>query len=289
VGILVMVGLFLFLGLLVPESACAWGAGIHIEQGIRIINNVSTFNPTLAPLIQSFSSDFLYGCIAPDIFIGKGSKQKNNHCHNWSVGRRLLENAETERNIVFAYGYLSHLASDIIPHNFFIPNQLFNSSMPKKIGHVYWEYRCDEYTEPEYLKLAEYIIQMLQQENDETMLESMNRRKTPFQSKKELYIRFIRMQNKNFWSKTLNLISKRSKKNVAREYFLYLNKLSYKLIRDFLINEQKSLAIEFDPIGSKNLVGAKKMRRRHIFSNYVFGVPAFARDAFSIPETILNL
>jgi len=289
VGVLVIFGVFLFLGILTPESAYAWGAGIHIEQGIRIINDVSAFSPMLASLIQEFPNDFLYGCIAPDIFIGKGSKQNNNHCHNWSVGCRLLEDAETERNIVFAYGYLSHLASDIIPHNFFIPNQLFNSSMPKKIGHAYWEYRCDEYTEPEYLKLAEEIIQMLQQENDETMLESMKKRKTPFNSKKELYSRFIRMQNKNFWSKTLSIISKRSKKNIARDYFFYLNRLSYKLIRDFLINEQESLAIEFDPIGSENLVGSKKMRRKHMFSNYMFGIPMFAQDAFSIPETILNL
>ncbi len=272
--------------LVFPGELFAWGPCIHIQQGISIINEISQFNSIIAPLIQAFPHDFLYGCIAPDIIIGKGSKEKDGHCHNWSVGVALLEEARSDRSISFAYGYLAHLASDIVAHNFFIPNQLFKSAAPKKFGHVYWESRCEEYTHPIYSKIAENIIHTLQEENNRALISTLNKAPTVFHSKKMLYRCFIKIQNKSIWTKTSAMISKNSSKSVGREHFSFLNDLSCKLIKDFLINYGDSTAIKFDPVGSAKLFEAKIMRR---IAKRSFPSGSLGRSPFSIPQELLNL
>ena len=94
--------------ILVPENVYAWGTGIHIMEGSYVLNNLQLILPKLADLLRSFPMDYLYGCISADIFIGKGQRRKDDHCHNWSVGQKMLSFANSNSEIAFSYGYLSH-------------------------------------------------------------------------------------------------------------------------------------------------------------------------------------
>src|ERR1700686_3525821 len=94
-----------------PHAALGWGAGIHLQLGTTVLSNLRALSPAMAAVIGEFPHDFLYGCIAADITIGKKFTHYLQHCHRWSVGLRVLENAGPAPQKACAYGYLSHLAA----------------------------------------------------------------------------------------------------------------------------------------------------------------------------------
>ncbi|MEE9165389.1 MAG: zinc dependent phospholipase C family protein, partial [Nitrospinota bacterium] len=106
--------------LLTPENAFAWGVGLHITQGTYILKHLSLIAPNIVVILEAFPYDYLYGCISADIFIGKGVKKRWDHCHNWTLAKKMLLRADSNCTTAFVYGYLSHLAADIISHNFYV-------------------------------------------------------------------------------------------------------------------------------------------------------------------------
>src|ERR1035437_8149560 len=97
-----------------PHDALAWGAGIHLQMGIAVLNNLSALPQSIAAVIGEFPHDFLYGCVAADITIGKKFTHYLLHCHRWRIGLKVLENAGPAPQKACAYGYLSHLAADAV-------------------------------------------------------------------------------------------------------------------------------------------------------------------------------
>ncbi len=107
-----------------PLDAFAWGAGTHLQLGVTVLNNLQLLEPTIAAVIAEYPFDFLYGCLAADITIGKKFTHYLHHCHRWRIGFKILENAETKSQQACAYGYLAHLAADSVTSEFLIPSSL---------------------------------------------------------------------------------------------------------------------------------------------------------------------
>ena len=84
--------------LLLSGEAHAWGPGIHITKGSYILENLHLILPSIAQILRACPRDFLYGCISADFFIGKGCRRRDDHCHNWSVGLKMLANAKSQPN-----------------------------------------------------------------------------------------------------------------------------------------------------------------------------------------------
>jgi hypothetical protein len=154
-------GILIFSG-----EAYAWGVGFHMMNGTTILQNIQWLAGPMVDVLKAYPADFLYGCVSADIFIGKGSKYHADHCHNWSVGRKLLLQATEPPQQAFACGYLSHLAADIIAHNIYVPNQLYLTSSTTRWGHIYWELRADEFTDQKYWKQVLEIISANNSPND---------------------------------------------------------------------------------------------------------------------------
>jgi hypothetical protein len=108
--------------LILAEGAWAWGAAVHTVMACRILDEVGQVLPFIARIIQLFPYEYIYGSLAADFFVGKGQKKKDGHSHNWETGFRLLEEASDDREAAYAYGFLSHLAADVVAHNYFVPN-----------------------------------------------------------------------------------------------------------------------------------------------------------------------
>ncbi len=151
VNFVVLIGSWIALA---TTEAHAWGPGIHMVKGSYILENLHLILPSIAQLLRACPRDFLYGCISADFFIGKGHRRRDGHCHNWSVGLKMLAAANTSANEAFCYGYLAHLAADIVAHNYYIPNQLYLTASTKRLGHVYWEFRSDSHIDSSYWNLA---------------------------------------------------------------------------------------------------------------------------------------
>jgi len=272
--------------ILVPENVYAWGAGIHIMEGSYVLNNLQLILPNVADMLRAFPMDYLYGCISADIFIGKGHRRKDDHCHNWSVGQKMLSLATSHSEIAFSYGYLSHLAADIIAHNFYIPNQLYSTSSAGRLGHIYWELRSDEYTARMHWKLAREVIKRHNGHNDGVMQEVIPKKVVSFKAKKRIYLRAIELNDLILWRKAIAAIAKNSRWDIGLDYIEYLNNLSINLILDLLQNPESAVCLKFDPIGSDNIKAAKKKKR---IKKIVYGKSRPAERFCDIPEEITTL
>ena len=116
--------------------------------------------PYIARVITAYPAEYLYGCLAADFFIGKSKRKKASHPHNWEGGFMLLAKAREENEASYAYGFLSHLAADVVAHNIFIPNLMVGCSPWRRKGHLYWEMKADYAAGPVYVKIARDILSM---------------------------------------------------------------------------------------------------------------------------------
>jgi len=286
--ILFLTSLFSCLFLLCSD-VLAWGPGIHIAQGEFVLNNLALLVlPAIRELLQSYPIDFLYGCMSADIFIGKGSRKRDDHCHNWSVGQKMLTVAGKPFEKAFTYGYLSHLAADIVAHNFYIPNQLYMTSTSRKLGHLYWECRSDILTDKKYWKMAKEVVARHDPKNDDIIAQAVPNRLIPFKAKKQIYSTTIHIYDLEQWHKTVNLLSQNSRWEVTREYIAFLKKISFCLTIDFLNNPEAALCFNYDPVGTDNIREAKRRRRLvkklngKSPSDIGFAIPAEMMDIVSL-------
>ncbi|MBI5184247.1 MAG: zinc dependent phospholipase C family protein [Nitrospinae bacterium] len=270
---------------LVPAECHAWGAGIHIADGLFVLGNLASLQPAIAAAIAAYPYDYLYGCISADIFIGKGYKRRDDHCHNWSVAEKMMPRIKTNSERAFMFGYLSHLAADVIPHNFFIPNQLYMTPTSRRIGHVYWELRSDVLMEPEIWKVAMRVIEKHNKKNDLFMRKTIKKTLFPFFAKKRVYFRSIKIHNIKLWKKTFSAVSNYSRWEVDRDYIMRLNAMSLNLVMDFLKNPRYAICLKYDPVGTDNMIAAKKMRR----AEKKFSGNSPSQKIFFIPREIEEL
>ena len=244
----------------VPENAWAWGAGIHVSQGSFVLENLMLIKPQIAAILAANPMDYIYGCVSADIFIGKGYRRRDDHCHNWSVGMKTLKSAGDNSTKAYAYGYLTHLAADVIAHNYFIPKLLCTTPAPNGLGHIYWEFRADRFVKKKYWKLASKVVSMHNHDNDTLIKKVMNRSKLGFGAKKMAFKRAIRLND-------LMMVRRRvetapaPKKKITRKQIITLNNYSINLILDFLRNGEKALAPIYDPVGTDNMIKARQIRK----------------------------
>jgi hypothetical protein len=265
-------------------EADAWGAGIHVSQGSFVLDNLSMIRPHIATVLAANPLDYIYGCISADIFIGKGYKRRDDHCHNWSVGFKVLEGARNDVTRAYAYGYLTHLAADVIAHNHMIPNLLYATLTGKRLGHVYWEFRADRYIQKRFWRLASEVVNRHNLTNDTLIKDVMKDAHLRFGAKKMLFKRAVQTSDVTVWREEVDE-SNEGARSLSRREVVTLNNYALNLIIDFLRNEVDGIALWYDPVGTDNVVAAKKIRRDHK-REHTHGDNGYA---FPVPEEIIRL
>jgi len=255
-------------------------------MGSRILSGLHLLTPLLARLLAEYPWDYLYGCISADIFIGKGRKRRDNHCHNWSIGQKMLARVREGSCQAFTFGYLSHLAADIIAHNFYVPNQLYLTPFTSRVGHLYWELVSDRYIEDKYWTLASEVLEQdNNRDNDRFLQEIIPDRFIPFRAKKGIYTRVIKLYDLGRWQRAVKQVYQNGERELSPEYIKYLLNLSLALIKNFLHEQERSLCLRYDPVGRDNLAAAKRMRRVARRS----GHKRLTENIFTIPHEIHEL
>ena len=276
---------------LIPDAAYAWGAGMHVAQASFILENLKMIRPEIAAILSAYPFDYIYGCISADIFIGKGYKRRDDHCHNWSVGMKVLHAAKSDSTKAYAYGYLTHLAADVIAHNHLIPNLLYATPTSRRIGHVYWEFKADRFIHEKYWKLASNVVSRHHHENDDLIKKVMNRSKLRFGAKKLLYRRAVNMSDLTEWKETVkgffagfsgiaDALRVLTKGKVST-----LNNYSINLIVDLLRNEDDAVCLKYDPVGTDNTINSKQTRKDHGLALSIHR----KHDLFPVPDEIVSL
>src|SRR5262249_48933023 len=88
-----LIGYAFVVVLLAPSLAFAWGPATHIDFGLQVLKHAAVLTPFVRELLRRYPDDYLYGCCAADIIVGKNFAKYLYHCHNWQVGLRVLDTA----------------------------------------------------------------------------------------------------------------------------------------------------------------------------------------------------
>ena len=259
-------GCALLVCLLWPEQALAWGPGVHLAMGNEMLAGMIDLSRPVFRLLSAYPDAFLYGSISPDIFIGKGSRFKPGHSHNWSVGFKLIDEACEPFLRAYALGYLAHLSADVVAHNYYVPNMLCFTPAGGKFSHTYVEARADLMV-PRMEDQARRLLQLKQGEADKILLAAVGKRKKlPFMFKRGLFQQGLHLIEKKSWKSGLS-IARYTVKNEEQAFFHTMYELSLRCVKDVLVNTRRSAVVRMDPIGQQNLQAIKGLRRRKRFSS----------------------
>ena len=256
IKVVLFVCLLLVLEVFDPVSALAWGPGIHTAIALTTLGKAKFILPSIAGVISACPIQYIYGCLAADFFIGKGRKKrkrKKNHFHCWDGGFKLLDEAYDDEEASYSYGFLTHLAADVIAHNYFIPNVLYSTHSSRLLGHLYWELQSDYFVGPEYTRMAREILSMDHRSCDTLLSVVMNREKNGLRTKKRLYTQGVKFSDFLYTANPLFLSEPLWLPLMFEDDLSRMVDLSCRLVEDSLENLEDSLCISYDPLGKKNL------------------------------------
>lgn len=248
--------------LMIPDAAYAWGPGTHLQVGSQVLENLAILAPALQDLLGRHPYDFLYGCIGADITVGKKYRiQQVHHCHNWSMGFKLLDAAESSHEEAFAHGYLCHLAADTISHNYYVPCQTVAAYPTTALRHTYWEVRFDDFVDRKIWPLARVVHDEAHARNDGLLQRVLRETLFSFRTNKRIFNGLISLQQLRQWRRMVQLLAERSSFPLTREDFDRYYSITLNAVFALLVDGRGSRTCQADPIGRKNLYAANLIRK----------------------------
>ena len=251
---------YLVVQILHPESAFAWGPGVHTAIALGSLDAAAQLLPSIGRTIAAFPIEYLYGSLSADFFIGKGKKKRAGAPHNWEGGFKFLGDAGDDREVAYALGFLSHLAADVIAHNYFIPNLISAYPGKGKMGHLFWEVRSDYLIGAGYTSIANGVLNMDHQVCDDLLQLLDGKKRTRLKSKKRVFTQTVKFSDYLYTTRNLFFETRAVRGRVFHEYLAMMVDLSRRLVYDLLKHPESSPCLLYDPMGAKNLLTAKGKR-----------------------------
>jgi hypothetical protein len=247
--------------LLLPDQALAWGGGTHLTIGLEVLQRLQQLPPNLAALLANASDDFLYGCMAADIIVGKKYTHYLLNCHRWRVGSRLLQAASSDSQRACAWGYLCHLAADVVAHNYFVPYKPIRSFATIALRHTYWEMRYEAFVEPSTWQRARTVCQNGRSLDDSLLRRVMAPTLFSFGNSKRIFDSILLLSRLERWQMLMRTLSQRSDHLLSeqdhQEYFA----ITMETVMDLLQHGEDSFCWLADPTGETALGAAQELRR----------------------------
>jgi hypothetical protein len=287
--------------LFLPADAFAWGAGIHLQLGSDLLNNLSLVRPAVAAIIGAFPYDFLYGCIAADITIGKKFTHYLLHCHRWRMGMNVLAAAGTDAEKSCAYGYLSHLAADTVAHNYFVPYNIMGSFSSLALKHAYWEMRVETYVDRDIWEVGRKVAQENCRANDALLRRVISDTLFSFGTNKRIFNSILLVSRLEKWQNVLKTLSDTSRYTIEVEEFDECMSLARDAIFGILNEATESRFFAADPTGERALATAETVRKnlRLLYQSgkldrsdaalQVKEMRGLLRDAICAPDQLLQI
>jgi hypothetical protein len=282
------VAIALLLLALVPSDAFAWTPGTHILLGETVLRNAALLPAALAALIREYPWDFLYGNIAADTSIAKKYARFGRHCHSWTVGFEILDRAREPQLQSFAWGYLAHLAADVVAHNYFVPHQLAVTSATSAIGHSYWESRFETHLSQHFPRRAVEVIRRDHGASDSHLDRVLSPTIFSTATNRRIFRGMVHASDNAGWQRVFALVAANSRWDLPEPMVGTHLARSYDYVMDLLVREAGSVPYTYDPSGDKALRSAKRIRRGAIKDGGPDRVVEVARDEFGLRATDLR-
>jgi Zinc dependent phospholipase C len=246
---------------LTPSDVLAWTPGTHIHIGEAVLRSLALLPAGTAALLRTFPQDFLYGSIAADTSMAKKYAPAGRHCHSWAVGFEIYERARDEALRAFALGYLSHLAADVVAHNFFVPRQLTVTSSTSALGHSYWESRFETHLGDAAARRAREVILLDHSRADAHLDDILSPTIFSTSTNRRLFRGMVHVTDSESWQRIYRIMAENSRWGLPRDAVeLHLGR-SFDYVMDLLDRLDRSESYQFDPSGDDALRLAKRLRR----------------------------
>ena len=246
---------------LTPHAAWAWSPGTHIFLGQSVLANLQFLPGYLAELLQAHPFEFLYGSIAADTSFAKKYAPVGRHSHAWHVGEEIVELAGRPPLKAFGFGYLAHLAADVVAHNFFVPRQLVLTSSTRALGHSYWEGRFDMHVGDESARAAREVLAGDHAEEDEHLDRIISPTIFSVRTNRRLFHGMVSITDWANWRRVVQLAADASRWDLPDRDVEAHVAASFDFVMDLFNADREARARRFDPSGSRALAEAKRIRR----------------------------
>lgn len=272
---------------LTPADAQAWTPGTHVYLGDALLRSLHLLPGAIAELMHAFPYDFLYGSIAADTSIAKKYAAAGRHCHSWKVGIEILERARHEPLQAFSYGYLAHLAADVIAHNYFVPRQLTVTSSTAALGHSYWENRFETHLGEGAARRARELILLDHSRADAHLDRILSPTIFSTPTNRRIFRGMVRVTDMESWQRIFQLASEHSRWDLSEPHVdSYLGR-SFDYIVDLFHRMDHSDPWAHDPAGDEQLRLAKRIRRETLRAAGEDALLAEADRRFGMPASTL--
>ena len=134
--------------LLYAPDAHAWGLQTHVFLAQYALAALPLADPELRAAAMRLPRLVLAGACLPDLavvgqyFLGTAAFRRT---HLWATLRRIAAAPRNDYDRALAFGYATHLVSDVIAHNEFVPEHEARIGRTAMIGHVVSEWAMDHY------------------------------------------------------------------------------------------------------------------------------------------------
>ena len=246
---------------LTPTDLFAWTPGTHIHLGEAVLRSLTLLPAGTAALLRTFPQDFLYGSIAADTSMAKKYAPTGRHCHSWAVGFEIYERARDEALQAFALGYLSHLAADVVAHNFFVPRQLTVTSSTSALGHSYWESRFETHLGEAAPRRARDVILLDHSRADAHLDDILSPTIFSTSTNRRLFRGMVHVTDNESWQRIYRIMAENSRWGLSRGEVEVNLVRSFDYVMDLLDRLDRSEPYQFDPSGDEALGLAKRLRR----------------------------
>jgi hypothetical protein len=246
-----------------PESAFAWGPITHIVHGSAILERLDLLPHGLQSALALHQSRYLYGCVGADIIQAKAyTRNVAMHCHRWPVAWKIVNAAETEGELAFAWGYMTHLAADIVSHNHFVPAHLLQSFDARTSGHAYWEARADVLQDDVNGSRLRAVLGGRYEDCDRLVNRVINDTLFSFKTNKRIFDSLMALSKLERWQRVVRNVNDRSRHRLTRETVDVYNRACVGSAVDLLTNRTRSFTQDEDPTGKAVLGRAMALRRK---------------------------
>ena len=244
---------------LCPEPAHAWGPVTHVALGVQVLATVITPDHPLQATLQNLPEIFLYGSLAPDIVQGRRLQSRlRRHSHNWDTGIGLLKSAHGREQKALAYGYLAHLAADVIAHNYYLPARFIGRFQLRMASHLYTEARFDTFQDRSYRELLIKLLKVDFKDLNKVLKRAIDSPLFSFAAHQKIFeggLKRIRQFD--------NIVrAMGGPDEVEREDHALFHDTSCSAIKGILGSPDGAAACKFDPMGNEAVHSALDLRRK---------------------------
>lgn len=249
--------------LLAPGEAFAWGPGVHTAAARFVLANLDLVPSAVAALVTQFPNTYLYGCLSADFFVGKGTRIRPGHSHNWESARRLFAVAHSPQLRAHALGYASHLAADVVAHNYYVPGVMVRSPLPGNLVHAYVEAQADSRLTGGHGLKGE-LSRPSQRIVDRSLVEALEKNSFSYLCRKRMFRSSVVLAGLKGWNRSLRFAERVMPLPDGQESLEDMFELSLRAVLDILHDPAGSVLLRFDPIGSRHLALARRQKSRQV-------------------------